>query len=195
MKLSVLACLLLFATGTFDGAQAPPVRTSTTAVLVDVNVVDKNGLAVTDLRSDDFELSEDGVRQQIASVTLVRAAAGAGAGLPTESASATVPLPREAPADASGADNGASVTAIVFDRLSGETRPIAGRAALGFVSTILAKQDYAGIYIADLALTSVQPFTNDHEALRSGVARAVGIAPANLTTKAEPFGSSRTQDL
>ena len=48
--------------------QAPPrFRSSVDLVLVDVIVRDRNGAPVRDLKADDFELFEDGVRQQILS--------------------------------------------------------------------------------------------------------------------------------
>src|SRR6476660_2029174 len=55
-----------------QGQQQSPVRTRTTGVVMDMSVVDKDGKPVTDLNLADFELSEDGVIQEIASVTLVR---------------------------------------------------------------------------------------------------------------------------
>jgi VWFA-related protein len=49
----------------------PAFGTATTAVVVDAVVRDRKGNPVTDLQKDDFELFEDGVRQQIADVTIV----------------------------------------------------------------------------------------------------------------------------
>ena len=57
--------------------QAPPaqratgtVKSDATAILVDIVVRDKRGDPVTDLSAADFEVEEDGVRQQVGSVTL-----------------------------------------------------------------------------------------------------------------------------
>ena len=88
-----------------------------------------------------------------------------------------------------------SVTAILFDRLSPEVRPLAGRAALAYVSTLVPPRDYAGVFLADVALKTFQPFTSVQDTLRAAVARAVSTAPSNLTTKSESFGSSRIQNL
>ena len=62
--------LVLAATAAPIGQQAPPpptpvFRSSVNLVLVDVVVRDKNGAVVSGLKMDDFELLEDGVRQQI----------------------------------------------------------------------------------------------------------------------------------
>ncbi len=58
------------------GAQAPsPAQphfaAGATAITVDVVVRDRHGKPVTDLKKDDFELLEDGVRQDIGDMTLV----------------------------------------------------------------------------------------------------------------------------
>ena len=55
--------------------QQPVVKTATTGVLIDVTVLDSKGRAVLDVGLDDFELTEDGKRQQIVSATLVQAGA------------------------------------------------------------------------------------------------------------------------
>jgi VWFA-related protein len=88
-----------------------------------------------------------------------------------------------------------SVTALLFDRLSPEVRPLAGRAAVAYVSTLVPPRDYAGVFLADVALKTFQPFTSARDALRAAVDRAVSTAPSNLTGKSEPFGSPRVQTL
>src|ERR1700712_3039786 len=62
--------LVLTATAAPIGQQAPPpptptFRSSVNLVLVDVVVRDKNGTPIPGLKLEDFELLEDGVRQQI----------------------------------------------------------------------------------------------------------------------------------
>ena len=195
------ACLLAVLAGVagpHPQAQAPVVKTTTTGVVVDVTVVDKNGVPVTDLRPEDFDLSEDGVRQQIATVTLVRAGTRQAQG-----AAALRPAPATGePATAVGAPSPGtetpampSVTAILFDRLSPEVRPLAGRAALAYVATLVPPRDYAGVFLADVALKAFQPFTTEQGALNAAIAAAMATAPTNVTAKAESFGSSRIQNL
>src|SRR5258708_14306020 len=53
-------------------SQPPVVKTITTGVVIDASVLDRDGHPVLDLRPDEFELTENGVRQQIVSATLVR---------------------------------------------------------------------------------------------------------------------------
>src|SRR5207253_2669695 len=139
---------------------------------------------VVDLRPDEFELTEDGVRQQIASVTLVRggtAQAVRGQAVDSTSGSGSAAAAEGAAAPAPPTPLMPSVTAILFDRLSPEVRPLAGRAARAYVGTLVPPRDYAGVFLADVALKSFQPFTNQPDALRTAVDKAVSTAPSNLT--------------
>jgi hypothetical protein len=61
-----------------QGQNEPSFVSRATAVLVDVVVRDRQGRPVLDLKPDDFELLEDGVRQEIGSFTLVSRGAGIG---------------------------------------------------------------------------------------------------------------------
>ena len=56
-----------------DSSERPagPFTSGATAVMVDVVVRDRQGNPVTDLRREDFELLEDGARQNVADMTLV----------------------------------------------------------------------------------------------------------------------------
>jgi VWFA-related protein len=169
-------------------AQQPPVKTVTTGVVVDVTVVDGKGNPVLDLAPEDFELSEDGARQRIVSATLVHGgmlrplSSGAAVG----GQSGTQPTEPASLAGASSAAITPSVTAILFDRLSPESRDLARRAALAYVSTLTPPHDYAGVFLADASLRTFQPFTNQPEKLVRAVAVVSATAPANTAPNAEP---------
>src|SRR4029078_9784807 len=79
-----------------------------------------------------------------------------------------------------------SVTAILFDRLSPESRPLAHRAALAYVSTLDPPHDYAGVFLADSALMTFQPFTNERAKLGRAVDVISATAPGNTAAAAEP---------
>ena len=119
-------------------AQQPPVKTVTTGVVIDATVVDARGIPVLDLAPEDFELKEDGVRQRIVSATLVHHGVVRPLG-GTMPARADTPSPNAAPAPSAPQTSVASApsaTAILFDRLSPESRAMARRAALAYVSTL-----------------------------------------------------------
>src|SRR5688572_32520738 len=77
MKFGIVASMLLSLS--LAAAQQPPItRTTTTGVLIDVSVVDRQGRPVLDLRPEEYELEEDGKRQQIGGVSLVHAGVSRG---------------------------------------------------------------------------------------------------------------------
>ena len=66
MRASTIALVLFVAAVTVPGAvQQPTFRSGAAAVVVDVNVRDRSGRPVTKLARDDFELFDNGVRQQV----------------------------------------------------------------------------------------------------------------------------------
>jgi VWFA-related protein len=199
---SASAFVFLAATLPQNQTQPPPVRSSAAGILMDVTVLDKDGHPVTDLKSEDFELTEDGKPQQIVSATLMSG------GVPSRILGDTGPAgrgagPQAAPATAAGpvAPNGPrppapTVTAILFDSLSANTRPFATRAAAAFVSTLTAENEYAGVFLGGLGLTTIQKFTNRTADLRRAIDRVAMTASNNLSPEAERTRTpARTQGL
>jgi VWFA-related protein len=78
-----------------------------------------------------------------------------------------------------------SVTAILFDRLSPESRGLARSAALAYVATLTPPHDYAGVFLADLSLRTFQPVTNQKELLARAIDRVAATGPANTQAQAE----------
>src|SRR5260370_18340477 len=89
-------------------ADRQTVVTSTSEVRLDAVVKDKKGRPVKDLMAADFEVYEDGVRQEVQSFRQV------GGGTLTEAAKGAKPVVKEG----SPATLGANYVALVFDRLS-----------------------------------------------------------------------------
>jgi VWFA-related protein len=146
------------------------------AIVVDAVVRDTKGHPVTDLRQEDFQLFEDGVQQELGDVSAVMP------GLPQQlnATMAAVDQPSRstsgvAPNDAPTANP--SFLAIVFDRLSPETRALAYKGALACVDT-LREGDFAGVFLSDLSLTTIQAYTNDRDKLRVAVKDVASRATA-----------------
>jgi hypothetical protein len=144
MKCTLTAALVaaLVVSSGHAQAQAPPVRTAAAGVLIDVSVVDQKGQPVLDLTPADFELREDGKRQQVLSVTLVRSGVRAPVGGPATGG----PAPRPAAGAPAGtappaAERTPTATAMLFDKLSPDSMPYAARAALAHIGSLEPQHD------------------------------------------------------
>jgi VWFA-related protein len=142
---------------------------SSVEVPVDVIVRDKAGRPVKGLSAADFEVYENGVLQPITSVRLVTRE------LAEADAATKRTAPSEPAAGLTASENvltGTTTTALVFDRLSPETRPRARDAALNYVNENLKADSRMGIYITGLSLDVLQPLTQDARLVRAAVERA-----------------------
>jgi VWFA-related protein len=153
--------------------QAPPARaegavqSQTIAILVDVVARDRRGLPVTDLTAADFELYEDGVRQEIGSLTAYTA--GAASPSRTPEAAAAPPAASSSPSQPAVEAPPQPVVALVFDRLSQEARAVAHKAALGYVGRAGESDALIGVFGIDLSLVTHQNYTRDSEKLRQAL--------------------------
>ena len=146
--------------------------TGTTAVLVDVVVRDSRGAPIVDLKPADFELFEDDVEQEMASVELVSAETG-GAAVSIAGAS-----PSGATTSASfrpkSIVQGPTVVALVFHRLSPEGRALAHRAALTYLENGARDSDFAGVFMIDQGLATIQTYTSNQRKLKAAIDDAAG---------------------
>jgi len=165
----VLASLL--AASVVAQQPAPPaqratgtVKSDATAILVDVVVRDKHGDPVLDLTAADFEIEEDGVKQQVGSVTLFASpevAATSSARKPAAAAATVAPRMPSAPPPP-------PVIALVFDRLSPEARSLSHKAALGYVAKA-EPNAMIGVFGIDLSLKIYQGYTGDPTLLKKAI--------------------------
>ncbi|MBL8187654.1 MAG: VWA domain-containing protein [Acidobacteria bacterium] len=181
-----------------DPAQDQKISLKTAEVILDVVVKDKKGRVVKDLTAADFEVNEDGQRQQIESFRLVK----------REKTTAEAPAAEKkepAPAVAPKATNlavgepeiGVSAIAIVFDRLSQDGRTRARDAARSYVGENTRPDDYMGVFTIDLALKVIQNYTTDNRLIREAIDRAGASSSASFSSGAEQARSQnqRVSDL
>jgi VWFA-related protein len=142
--------------------------TGTTAIVVDVVVRDRKGAPITDLTPADFELLEDGVKQEVSSVELVS----------VDDRGQTIVRPAGTPAAETRANPsvvpGPTVVALVFHRLSPEGRALAHRAALAYLENGPRPTDFAGVFMIDQGLSTVQTYTTDQKRLKAAIDDAAG---------------------
>ena len=143
----------------------------TTEVLLDVIVKDKRGRPVSDLKASDFQIMEDGVAQDIRSFRLV----GGSVEAETKAAPTTKrdEIIRRVRADFNAGRIG--TVALVFDRLSLDSRKRAHDAALSYLTGGLQPNDFVGVFGIDQTFSVFQTFTNNEQLVRQAVDRA-GVA-------------------
>lgn len=149
-------------------AQAPQdeerIITSTTEVVLDVVVKDRKGRPAKNLAPSDFEIYEDGVRQEIKSFeAVVRTVPSAEP--PRGIAAHDAETSRRTATRRIG-PNSLSAVALVFDRLSPDARARASKAALGYFGNAEVTSDFVAVFAIDQRLHTLQPFTRDARLVR-----------------------------
>lgn len=144
----------------------------TNEVMIDAVVRDKKGRPVKDLQASDFQISEDGVPQEIKSFRLV---SGEAISVASEAKPAGTPTKafRKVMEDFNAGRIGA--VALVFDRLSQDSRNRARAAALSYIGDGLSANDFVGVFGIDLRLSVFQTFTNSDQLVKQALDR-VGSA-------------------
>ena len=151
------------------------VVSSTTEVIFDAVVKDKKGHPVKDLQSEDFQITEDGVPQEVKSFRLVTGGTPDSASKDNPGKSASGPKATARVLEAFNAGRIGTV-ALVFDRLSADSRLRAHEAAIAYLGNGLGQSDFVGVFGIDLTLNVFQTFTNDEKLIRPAIDRAGSTA-------------------
>ncbi|HEY6806391.1 MAG TPA: VWA domain-containing protein [Pyrinomonadaceae bacterium] len=184
------------------GAQTPvrqqnpdTISVSTAEVRVDVVVRDKKGHAIKDLNNSDFEVFEDGVKQDISSFRFVGAADPVKTAAPNTAAENTPGQPADisTPGTTNTASSPTGVTAVafVFDRLSPESRRRATDAAKSYLESSVDKNELTGVFVTDLSVAVLQPYTNNHELAKAGIEKLTGYAPSAFNSNSSRIQADR----
>ena len=192
MTFRLVVCLFL--TGVVGIAQQPPAPSSdqpptarfgaaTSGVVVDVVVRDSRGRPILGLTRDDFEIYEDGVPQSLvafepyepadAPPSVADAAAAAGVQTNVENTAKRLA-------------EGPPFIALAWDRLGPESRALAHRAAKRLVET-KAPGELVGIFLTDMTLYTLQPYTTDSAKLVAAVDELAKRATSTLDREPSPL--------
>jgi VWFA-related protein len=194
----LIACLACLPLVPIHGQQAPPTqkpaqptfRVQVEYVEVDAVVRDKSGGFVADLKKDDFEVYEDGKRQDVSNLQLVD--------VPVEPQPTPALLAgrRFEPDVVSNAQPPGRVYLIVLDDLHiSPARTIAARKlARQFIETNVAPNDLAAVVTTSGNRKSSQEFTGNRRLLFDAVDKSVGrkiVSPgfADLMAGAQGIGA------
>ena len=157
----------------------PVFRSQSREVLVDVIVEDKNGHFVSDLKPDDFKLTEEGKPQRIAGFNVHRFKAATP--LPP------LALPPNQYTNFSQQDPGGAVTILLLDTLNTgfADQEYARRAMIGFLKRLPPGQPM-GLFILSQHPHLVQGFTSSSDTL---IAAASALKPEVSLLGPENYGS------
>lgn len=136
---------------------------STTSVVVDVVVRDRDAHPVRGLTAGDFEIFDSGRKQEISTfvaVDSVKTVNSAPTAAGDHGATHTQP------------EGATSFAALVFDQLDGSGRDLAEKAALQFVRASVGRGRRAAVFVADRGLRVLVPYTEDVSALETGIMTA-----------------------
>ena len=175
---SVLVATAVVTAALHGHAQQPDPKfgAATTAVVIDVVVRDAKGRPVTDLTRADFELLEDGVRQELGDVTRVGVADAPATRRANATANATAPAPPAGkPRPPQNTVSAPTFVALVFDRLTPEARALAHKGALAYLDTSQTN-DFAGVFLSDMSLVPIQTYTTDRVKLRKAIDEVATLA-------------------
>lgn len=186
----VLIALIAAALTAELAAQPPPAQpkfsASALAVVVDATVRDRDGKPMQCLSASDFEVTEDGVLQQLSTFDAVDVAGCVAAPDPSEPIS-TPPLARVL-------STPPLVTALVFEELGEHARVGAWHAAQAFIDNGRRPDEFVGVFVVERTVHTMVPYTRDRKALQAGLRRAAMrpgcpiYMPPSIDSAAGPTG-------
>jgi VWFA-related protein len=157
----------------------PKIRIGTAEVTLDVVVRDKKGRPVIDLAAPEFEIYEDGVRQQVESFRLALRESEAKAGVNRGNDAATAPTALRHKTANPG------VIALVFDRLSPDARSMARRAANAYAEEGLMADDFTGVFVIDMSLLTYQQYTDNPQLVKQAIEQATSRSTSTFASNNE----------
>jgi VWFA-related protein len=156
-------------------------RVDTEVVLLDVVARDKKGRTVRDLRPDEIEVYEDGVRQETGDFRFhdSRAIGEALEDAVQAPGAPSAPAPPEPPRP--GESRHLNLVTFLFDQLGPDGRNIARKAALSFLELENRPDVYVSVFQIRESLRLLQQFTTDRESVRTAVLHATGEVDTQYT--------------
>jgi VWFA-related protein len=161
-------------------ARPPSFRVDTGVVMLDVVVRDKKGRLVRDLRTEEVQVFEDGVKQEVTGFRFVETGQEPA---PSASGAPTAPSRPEA--------KQISLVTLLFDQLGPEARLIARKAASDFLESDHRPDLWISVFQIDRRMHLLQQFTQERGQVRVAVDRATGASyqgRTDLTAEAGRVG-------
>ncbi|MGO9085161.1 MAG: VWA domain-containing protein [Terriglobales bacterium] len=163
--------------------ETPTIRTTTREVILDVIVRDKHHRAIADIRPDEIEVLEDGVKQKINAFRNVQGVEQlqteqklARSNAPVSSRSAASSPSPEEPKKPATALRELNFVSIVFAQIAPLNLEFAHQSVLEFLNSGSLPNTYVTIYRLDRSLKVIQPYSADKTSLmKAASAAAKGV--------------------
>ncbi|HAF22679.1 MAG TPA: hypothetical protein DCK93_07150, partial [Blastocatellia bacterium] len=186
------------------GQDIEKVVVGTNEVVLDAVVKDKKGHAVKDLTAADFEVSEDGVPQEVRSFRLVTrepaplnepnelSNAKPGGNAANNQPENTKTPDAARPASSLKGPIHFGALALVYDRLSPNARSIARQASLSYIDG-MRRDDFVGVFGIDLSLRVLHRFTNDENKIRAAIEKALSHSSSTYASATDQISDLQDQ--
>ncbi len=178
-----LLLLVLLITSVSVFAQTPPLKIESSEVLLDIIARDKKGNLVKDLKLEEIELTEDGVKPTITRFRFAEGTSPAGKDDVGSVATRTAP--------AFDVARQMKLVTMVFDTLGTiDSRRLAQQAALDFLDSQMQPNTLVAVYKTDRRAYAVCEFSHDREKLKEAILRVTG---GNYTQYEQLSGGIKTE--
>ena len=158
------------------------VRIATEEVLLDVVARDKRGRPVNDLKAEEIEVYEDGVKQHPTSFRRVDRNQTVGTTTATATPSGAAV---NAPPPVVDPLRQINLVTMIFERLNTESRVLARDAATDFLKSELRPNTMVAVFTLEQRMNVLAQFTNNYERLKQAVDRATGSASMQFAEQSE----------
>ncbi|HEX4948019.1 MAG TPA: VWA domain-containing protein [Blastocatellia bacterium] len=201
-KIFCLAFFLVAALGLVILGQTPTaqrdqsIKIGTAEVQLDIVVKDKKGRFQRDLKLEDFEITEDGVKQNIGSFRLITRSGTAKSeettAAPTPRPTVVAPEPTKTKREV---ERSMTAIALVFDRLTPDARRRAQLSAQSYVGEGVSQNNYTGVFLINLNLATLQSYTTDTALVRKALERMASSATSTFDPTAGIYTDNVNQTI
>ena len=145
-------------------------------MLLDLVVRDKHGKQVKNLKAEDVEIYEDGVRQEVVSFR------PAGTRETQRQKGSTQVVKEQAPPTAMRSLRAVNLVCVVYHNLDPVSRTRSIEAVQEFLKNDMTPDTYVGLFVLDDRLKPVYPFTNNRAELMQAVQNAFSADVSSIST-------------
>jgi VWFA-related protein len=163
-------------------SQQPTVKANVDEVVLDLIVRDKKGKPITDLKSDDLTVTDNGAKQKLSSFRLVR---GSEALSQTGAATKLDPMRQ------------LRLVTLAFETMNeADQRKLARSAAIDLIKGDQGTNVYYSVVVISTRLLVLQQFTNDRDALTKAINQATtGLATGKFISESDQIVAELKRNL